>query len=107
MSRGCIWNSIIRPDEASAALEHIASALLKPDGILIVTFFMGCGATYEDPMNVGHKRYFVHYTEAMCRRMLAKHFEIIAMKEHFFRSIREDARLFLLPSLVSHIPFCV
>jgi hypothetical protein len=88
--------SYVRPEDASEVIKHIATRLLAQNGIAILTFFMGCGATYEDPMNVGHKRYFVHYTETECRALCEPWFEIVSKKEHFLNSIKKDARIFVL-----------
>jgi len=86
----------IMPDDAAGAIKHIATRLLAENGVAILTFFLGCGITYEDPMNVGHKRYFVHYTEAECRALCQPWFEIISVKEHFLNSIKKDVRIFAL-----------
>lgn len=87
--------SHVRPENAAAVLKHIATKLLVSKGIAILTFFIGCGVTYEDPMKVGHKRYFVHYSEEECRKLLGQWFEVIAVKEHYLNSIQKDARIFV------------
>jgi len=84
----------INPESAPAVLSHIATKILKKDGIAIITFFIGDGITYEDPMKVGHQRSFVHYTEDECRKMLMAHFKIISTTKHFLNSIKKDVCIF-------------
>lgn len=86
----------IRPEWASQQIARLSTEFLKPGGLFIAAIFMGCGITYEDPMNVGHKRYFVNYTDEQWRSMIRPYFEVISVRQHFLGSIKKDVSIFVL-----------
>lgn len=97
MAVGLCWPfNHMEKERVSAALENLATNILNPGGILITAIFMGIDGTYEDPMDVGHKRHFVHYTQPEWTQLLDAHgFELIATREHYLKSIKKDVRVFI------------